>query len=81
MVSGVLLVGPFRRTNAFGLLNGYLERGARLSHQMATCQYYFVDETEPGKDGRLTLKRVGLDGSERETVYGLDHPIPETGFS
>ncbi|MCY3763151.1 MAG: hypothetical protein OXH50_18040, partial [Gemmatimonadetes bacterium] len=44
------------------------------------CLYYFVDETEPGKDGRLTLKRVGLDGSDRETVYVLDHAIPGTGF-
>ena len=41
--------------------------------------YYFVNETEPG-GGRLTLKRVGLDGSEREIVYVLDHAIPETDF-
>ena len=42
--------------------------------------YYFVNETEPGGGGRLTLKRVGLDGSEREIVYVLDHAIPETDF-
>jgi len=29
--------------------------------------YYFVDRTEPG-GGRLTLKRVGLDGTGRETI-------------
>ena len=33
-----------------------------------------------GAGGRLTLKRVGLDGSEREIVYVLDHAIPETNF-
>ena len=42
--------------------------------------YYFVNETEPGGGGRLTLKRVGLDGSERESIYVLDHAIPETDF-
>ena len=42
--------------------------------------YYFVNETEPGGGGRLTLKRVGMDGSKREIVYVLDHAIPETDF-
>ena len=42
--------------------------------------YYFVNETEHGRGGRLTLKRVGLDGSEREIIYVLDHAIPETDF-
>ena len=41
--------------------------------------YYFVNETEPG-GGRLALKRVGLDGTGRETLFVLDGPIPETGF-
>jgi hypothetical protein len=41
--------------------------------------YYFVDETEPG-GGRLTLKRVKMDGSERDTIYVLDHAIPDTDF-
>ncbi|MEE2752780.1 MAG: hypothetical protein VX910_02270 [Candidatus Latescibacterota bacterium] len=39
--------------------------------------YYFVDETEP-LGGRLTLKRVKMDGTERETIYVLDHPISDT---
>lgn len=39
--------------------------------------YYFVDETEVN-GGRLTLKRVRMDGTERETIYVLDHPIPGT---
>ncbi|MCE2448334.1 MAG: PD40 domain-containing protein [Candidatus Latescibacteria bacterium] len=42
--------------------------------------YYFVNETEFGGGGRLMLKRVGLDGSEREIIYVLDHAIPETDF-
>ncbi len=42
--------------------------------------YYFVDETEPGGGGPLTLKRVRMDGAERETIYVLDHAIPDTGF-
>jgi hypothetical protein len=37
--------------------------------------YYLVDETEPG-GGRLTLKRVGLDGSGRRTVMVIDAPLP-----
>ena len=39
--------------------------------------YYFIDETSVG-GGRLTLKRVKMDGTNRETVYVLDHPIPGT---
>ncbi|MGQ9573893.1 MAG: TolB family protein [Thermoguttaceae bacterium] len=39
--------------------------------------YYFVDETELG-GGRLTLKRVGLDGTGRETILVLDKPLPGT---
>jgi hypothetical protein len=41
--------------------------------------YYFVDETEVG-GGRLTLKRVRLDGTERETILVLDAPLPGTSF-
>ena len=29
--------------------------------------YYFVNQTEPN-DGRLTLNRVGIDGTDRQTV-------------
>jgi hypothetical protein len=41
--------------------------------------YYFLNETELG-GGRLTLKRVGLDGAERETVFVLDQPLPGTDY-
>ncbi|MHB9033923.1 MAG: TolB-like translocation protein [Anaerolineae bacterium] len=40
--------------------------------------YYFVDETRLN-GGRLTLKKVNLDGSERRTLMVLDTPLP--GFS
>ena len=41
--------------------------------------YYFVNETEPGS-GRLTLKRVNLDGAGRETIMVVDTPLPGTTF-
>jgi hypothetical protein len=41
--------------------------------------YYFVNETTVG-GGRLTLKRVGLDGSGRETILVVDKPLPDTAF-
>jgi len=41
--------------------------------------YYFVDQTEPG-GGRLTLKRVNLDGTGRETMLAIDAPLPDTQF-
>ena len=41
--------------------------------------YYFVDETETN-GGRLTLKRVKLGGSDRETLFVLDHAIPDTSY-
>jgi hypothetical protein len=41
--------------------------------------YYFVNETEHG-GGRLILKRVGLDGTGRETVVVVDSPLPDTDF-
>ncbi len=40
--------------------------------------YYFVDETTPGQ-GTLTLKRVGLDGLQRETIMVVDKPIAGKG--
>ena len=41
--------------------------------------YYFVDETSVG-GGRLTVKRVGLDGSDRQTIVVIDRPLPDTRF-
>ena len=41
--------------------------------------YYFVNETETG-GGTLTLKRVQIDGTGRETVLRLDTPLPGTDF-
>ena len=44
-----------------------------------TLLYYFVNRTEPG-GGSLTLKRVGMDGTGRETVCTVDTPLPGTSF-
>ncbi len=41
--------------------------------------YYFVNETEVN-GGRVTLKRVRLDGTERETILVLDDGVPGTGM-
>ncbi len=41
--------------------------------------YYFVNETETN-GGRLTLKRVRLDGSGRETIVVVDGPLPGTSY-
>ena len=41
--------------------------------------YYFVNETEVG-GGRLTLKRVNLDGTDRQTILVVDSPLPGTKF-
>jgi hypothetical protein len=41
--------------------------------------YYFVDRTEVG-GGTLTLKRVKLDGTERETITVVDSQLPGTNF-
>ncbi|MHB0961077.1 MAG: hypothetical protein ACYC6N_22745 [Pirellulaceae bacterium] len=41
--------------------------------------YYFVNETEVG-GGRLTLKRVDLDGNDRQTILVVDAPLPDTSF-
>jgi len=45
-----------------------------------TWVYYFVNQTKVGGGGRLTLKRVGLDGTRRETLLVLDTPLPGTRF-
>lgn len=41
--------------------------------------YYFVNETETN-GGRLTLKRVRLDGTARETIMVMDAPLPGTSY-
>lgn len=41
--------------------------------------YYFVDETEVN-GGRLSLKRVGLDGTARQTILVVDAGLPGTGL-
>lgn len=41
--------------------------------------YYFVDQTQVG-GGQLTLKRVNLDGTGRETILVVDAPLPGTNF-
>jgi len=41
--------------------------------------YYFVDQTEVG-GGRLTLKRVNPDGTDRQTIMVIDSAIPETNY-
>ena len=41
--------------------------------------YYFVDETEVG-GGRLMLKRVALDGRDRQIVMVVDSALPGTRF-
>jgi hypothetical protein len=43
------------------------------------CLYYFVNETEVN-GGRLTLKRVRLDGTERETLVVVDTALPGTSY-
>lgn len=41
--------------------------------------YYFVNETRVG-GGRLTLKRVRLEDTGRETIVVMDSPLPGTNF-
>jgi hypothetical protein len=43
------------------------------------CLYYLVDQTKVG-GGRLTLKRVNLDGGDRRTLLVIDAPLPGTAF-
>lgn len=44
-----------------------------------TTFYYFIDETHPG-GGSLTLKQVGMDGTNRETLLTIDAPLPDTNL-
>ena len=41
--------------------------------------YYFVNETTVG-GCKLALKRVRLDGTDRETIVVVDSPLPDTSF-
>ncbi len=41
--------------------------------------YYFVDQTEVN-GGKLTLKRVGLDGTDRRTLLVVDSVLPGTAY-
>ncbi|MBT4502859.1 MAG: hypothetical protein HOC74_34315, partial [Gemmatimonadetes bacterium] len=41
--------------------------------------YYFVNQTEVG-GGRLILKKVEMDGTDREELLVIDHPLPGTTF-
>jgi hypothetical protein len=43
-----------------------------------TAVYYFVDRSTSG--GGITLQRVNLDGTGRETLLTLDGPLPGTRF-
>jgi len=43
------------------------------------CVYYFVDQTEVG-GGRLMLKRVNFDGTDRQTIMVIDSTIPGTDY-
>ena len=52
--------------------------GPSISPDGTTC-YYFVNETV-ANGGRLTLKRVGLDGIGRETMLVVDAPLPGTRY-
>jgi hypothetical protein len=52
--------------------------GASVSPDGEWC-YYFVNETSLG-GGRLVLKRVRLDGTQRETIVVVDGPLPGTAF-
>ncbi len=52
--------------------------GASVSPDGQYC-YYFVNQTEVG-GGRLTLKRVRLDGTDRRTIVVVDAPLPGTKF-
>jgi Tol biopolymer transport system component len=52
--------------------------GASVSPDGRTC-YYFHNETEVN-GGRFALKRVNLDGTDRQTVLVVDTPLPGTSF-
>jgi hypothetical protein len=57
------------------------ELGARAASVTPDGQWvlYFQDETVTG-GGRLSLKRVRLDGTERETILVVDSTLPDTNF-
>ena len=38
--------------------------------------YYFINDTTPGVGGRLTLKQVRLDGTQREEIAVVDGVLP-----
>lgn len=42
--------------------------------------YYFVDHTAKKRGGRALLMRVKLDGTERETLFAIDHKLPGTSL-
>lgn len=42
--------------------------------------YYFIDRTEVGVGGSLTLKRTRFDGTDRETIRVIDSTLPGTDF-
>lgn len=52
--------------------------GASVSPDGRFC-YYFHNETQIN-GGRLTLKRVNLDGTDRQTIAVVDGPLPDTNF-
>ena len=42
--------------------------------------YYFVDQTQVGVGGALSLRRRRIDGSQAETIVVIDSPLPGSGF-
>lgn len=57
------------------------ERGATAASVSPDGKYlyYFVNETHVG-GGRLTLKRVNLDGTDRRSIVVVDSTLPGTKF-
>ena len=54
------------------------ERGATAPSIDPTGEwlYYFIDNTEPAVGGRLTLRRVRLDGTQRQDVAEIGSVLP-----
>lgn len=42
--------------------------------------YYFVDQSSQPRFNRVILKRVNLDGTDRQTLFVLDYTLPGTSF-